>query len=65
MEALFMNFSRSYLLKNWKKCIIFIIVPFLQVMATYKGHLQRSASQRPFILSRSVFAGSQRYGMCN
>ncbi|XP_042909479.1 neutral alpha-glucosidase AB isoform X2 [Parasteatoda tepidariorum] len=35
----------------------------MMVMSTYQGHLMRSNNnQRPFILSRSVFAGSQRYG---
>jgi alpha 1,3-glucosidase len=33
-----------------------------QAMATYDGHLQRrSNTDRPFILTRSFFAGSQRY----
>jgi len=35
---------------------------FYQGMATYQGHLSRNKHQdRPFILSRSFFAGSQRY----
>ncbi len=31
-------------------------------MANYNGQLQRSPKQRPFILTRSFFAGSQQYG---
>ncbi|RKO90353.1 glycosyl hydrolases family 31-domain-containing protein [Blyttiomyces helicus] len=35
----------------------------LQHRSTYEGHLLRSADQdRPFILSRAFFAGTQRYG---
>ena len=34
----------------------------VNVMATHQGHLVRSDNQlRPFILSRSGFAGTQRY----
>eukprot|EP00741_Cyanophora_paradoxa_P006746 tig00001038_g6525.t1 len=36
---------------------------FLQNAATFEGHLRRSGRQdRPFVLSRSFFAGSQKYG---
>ena len=36
---------------------------FYNHMSTYQGLKQRSAgSQRPFVLSRSFFAGSQRFG---
>ena len=35
---------------------------FYQTMATFGGHLHRSdGKQRPFVLTRSFFAGSQRY----
>lgn len=35
---------------------------FYQGVATYQGHIERrSGEDRPFILSRSFFAGSQRY----
>ncbi|XP_054713957.1 LOW QUALITY PROTEIN: neutral alpha-glucosidase AB-like [Uloborus diversus] len=48
---------------GWEHRDIHNMYGFLMVMATYKGHLMRSGgAQRPFILSRSVFAGSQRYG---
>nr|WBW70124.1 venom protein [Lampona murina] len=47
---------------GWEHRDIHNMYGMLMVMATYKGHLMRSVSQRPFILSRSVFAGSQRYG---
>jgi alpha 1,3-glucosidase len=34
-----------------------------QVKATYRGHLERAnGERRPFVLTRSTFAGSQRYG---
>ena len=33
------------------------------VKSTYMGHLQRTnGERRPFVLTRSTFAGSQRYG---
>jgi alpha 1,3-glucosidase len=34
---------------------------FFMTMATYAGHLQAYPNRRPFILSRSFFAGSQRH----
>lgn len=35
----------------------------LQHRATYEGHLKRSqGKQRPFVLSRAFFIGTQRYG---
>jgi len=37
---------------------------FYMHMATYDGHLRRSNNaERPFVLTRSFFSGSQRYGM--
>jgi alpha 1,3-glucosidase len=37
---------------------------FYQQMATAEGHIKRSPgkSERPFVLSRAFFSGSQRYG---
>lgn len=38
---------------------------FSQHMATTEGLITRSGGvARPFVLSRSFFAGSQRFGMC-
>ncbi|KAG8177548.1 hypothetical protein JTE90_015952 [Oedothorax gibbosus] len=48
---------------GWEHRDVHNIYGMLMVMGTYKGHLMRAnGAQRPFILSRSVFAGSQRYG---
>ncbi|XP_035208947.1 neutral alpha-glucosidase AB-like isoform X2 [Stegodyphus dumicola] len=48
---------------GWEHRDVHNIYGMLMVMGTYKGHLMRSnGAQRPFILTRSVFAGSQRYG---
>ena len=33
-----------------------------QHQATFNGLLKRDPNQRPFVLSRAAFAGSQRYG---
>lgn len=35
---------------------------FYHAMATYKGHIiRRNEEDRPFVLTRSFFAGTQRY----
>ena len=33
-----------------------------QHQATFHGLLKRDPNQRPFVLSRAAFAGSQKYG---
>ncbi|XP_067119018.1 neutral alpha-glucosidase AB-like [Centruroides vittatus] len=48
---------------GWEHRDVHNIYGMLMVMGTYKGHLMRSkGQQRPFILTRSFFAGSQRFG---
>ena len=48
---------------NWEHRDVHNIYGMLLHMATFQGHLLRSEGKaRPFILSRSFFAGSQRYG---
>ncbi|GFY77929.1 neutral alpha-glucosidase AB [Trichonephila inaurata madagascariensis] len=48
---------------GWEHRDVHNIYGELMVMSTYKGHLMRANNaQRPFILTRSAFAGSQRFG---
>ncbi|CAL1285603.1 unnamed protein product [Larinioides sclopetarius] len=48
---------------GWEHRDVHNIYGMLMVMSTYKGHVMRSnGAQRPFILTRSAFAGSQRFG---
>ena len=42
-------------------CDILGMYGFFMTMATHEGHLQAYPNRRPFILSRSFFAGSQRH----
>lgn len=46
-----------------KRCFCFFVPSLWQQMATALGQVQRSeGTERPFVLSRAFFAGSQRYG---
>ncbi|XP_004687611.1 PREDICTED: neutral alpha-glucosidase C [Condylura cristata] len=48
---------------NWEHRELHNIYGFYQQMATAKGLIQRSrGKERPFVLTRSFFAGSQKYG---
>ncbi|XP_026939817.1 neutral alpha-glucosidase C isoform X5 [Sagmatias obliquidens] len=48
---------------NWEHRELHNIYGFYQQMATAEGLIQRSkGKERPFVLTRSFFAGSQRYG---
>ncbi|KAG3261689.1 glucosidase alpha, neutral C, transcript variant X2 [Ictidomys tridecemlineatus] len=48
---------------NWEHRELHNIYGFYQQMATAEGLIQRSkGKERPFVLSRSFFAGSQKYG---
>ncbi|UYV82958.1 GANC [Cordylochernes scorpioides] len=47
---------------GWEHRDVHNMYGMYMVMGTHKGHLQRSDyKQRPFILSRAFFAGTQRY----
>ncbi|XP_013407547.1 LOW QUALITY PROTEIN: neutral alpha-glucosidase C-like [Lingula anatina] len=49
--------------KGWEHRDLHNVYGMYQQMATYKGLLDRSSGkERPFVLSRSFFAGSQRWG---
>jgi mannosyl-oligosaccharide alpha-1,3-glucosidase len=48
---------------GWENRHVHNLYGMLQALSTYDGHFMRSnAKQRPFILSRSFFVGSQRAG---
>lgn len=48
---------------DWEHREIHNVYGMLQHRATFEGHLLRSNNEdRPFILSRAFFAGTQRYG---
>ncbi|XP_006831953.1 PREDICTED: neutral alpha-glucosidase C [Chrysochloris asiatica] len=48
---------------NWEHRELHNIYGFYQQMATAEGLMQRSeGKERPFVLTRSFFAGSQKYG---
>ncbi|KAM6968671.1 neutral alpha-glucosidase C [Tautogolabrus adspersus] len=48
---------------GWEHREVHNLYGFYQHMATFEGLITRSGgSQRPFVLSRSFFAGSQRFG---
>ncbi|XP_043775305.1 neutral alpha-glucosidase C isoform X3 [Cervus elaphus] len=48
---------------NWEHRELHNIYGFYQQMATTEGLIQRSkGKERPFVLTRSFFAGSQKYG---
>ncbi|XP_055915386.1 neutral alpha-glucosidase AB-like [Eupeodes corollae] len=48
---------------GWEHRNVHNIYGHHQLMATFQGLLQRDSNQRPFILTRSHFAGSQRYAI--
>lgn len=48
---------------NWEHRDVHNLYGMFLHMSTCEGHLQRSdGKERPFVLSRAFFAGSQRYG---
>lgn len=48
---------------NWEHRDVHNLYGILQHMSTFAGHLLRSGQkERPFVLSRAFFAGTQRYG---
>ncbi|XP_055843079.1 neutral alpha-glucosidase AB-like [Episyrphus balteatus] len=48
---------------GWEHRDVHNLFGHMQVMGTHQGLLQRDPNQRPFILTRSHFAGSQRYAI--
>ena len=49
--------------KGWEHREVHNLYGMLLQRATFEGHLVRSKNQdRPFILSRAFYAGTQRYG---
>uniref|UniRef100_A0A8C0A0T5 Glycoside hydrolase family 31 N-terminal domain-containing protein n=1 Tax=Anas zonorhyncha TaxID=75864 RepID=A0A8C0A0T5_9AVES len=49
--------------KNWEHRELHNLYGFYQQMATAEGLIKRSSGkERPFVLTRSFFAGSQKYG---
>lgn len=52
-----LNVLQKYTFPSFPLCVI------LQQRATAEGQIQRSGGvERPFVLTRAFFAGSQRYG---
>jgi len=48
---------------NWEHRDVHNIYGMMQHMSTFQGHLSRTGNkERPFVLSRAFFAGTQRYG---
>ena len=48
---------------NWEHRDVHNLYGMYLHMSTVQGHLQRSeGKERPFVLSRAFFAGTQRYG---
>ncbi|XP_067640752.1 neutral alpha-glucosidase AB isoform X2 [Eurosta solidaginis] len=48
---------------NWEHRDVHNLYGHMQLMGTFDGVLQRDFNQRPFILTRAHFAGSQRYAL--
>ena len=49
---------------NWEHRDVHNLYGMLQHKSSFNGHLQRTEDkERPFILSRAFFAGTQRYGI--
>lgn len=46
---------------NWEHRDVHNLYAHMNIMATFNGLLKRDGNQRPFILTRGHFAGSQRY----
>lgn len=48
---------------NWEHRDVHNLYGMLQHKSSFNGHLERTQDkERPFILSRAFFAGTQRYG---
>ncbi|XP_017478235.1 PREDICTED: neutral alpha-glucosidase AB isoform X1 [Rhagoletis zephyria] len=48
---------------NWEHRDVHNLYGHMHVMGTFEGLLNRDANQRPFILTRAHFAGTQRYAL--
>ncbi|XP_055843927.1 neutral alpha-glucosidase AB-like isoform X2 [Episyrphus balteatus] len=48
---------------NWEHRNVHNLYGHMQLMATFDGMIKRDPNQRPFILTRAHFAGSQRYAI--
>lgn len=46
---------------NWEHRDVHNLLGHMQLMATFDGLSRRDTNQRPFMLTRAHFAGSQRY----